>query len=96
MESVAAHAKLHSGIYLGPDFPGLKPEWSFSCSEDKLRRAGNLIKKEIYKSCSCLLTFVSYIVGGESRELQLLKGMCKRNIFPQKALKLSINNKNFW
>lgn len=47
---MAAHAKLHSPGYLGPNFPGLKLESSFSFSEDKLQGADNLIKKEIHKS----------------------------------------------
>lgn len=37
-------------------FLGLKPESSFSFSKDKLQRADNLIKKEIYKSSNPLLT----------------------------------------
>lgn len=61
MENVAVYAKLHSHIYRGPHFPGLKPESSSSFSKQKLQRAENLIKQEIYKSCSPLLTSVNYI-----------------------------------
>lgn len=63
---MAASAKLHSHVYMGPNFPGLKPESSFSFSKDKLQRADSLIKKEIYKSCSPLLASVNYSVRGES------------------------------
>lgn len=43
-ESMAAHAKLHSYVCVGPNFPGLKLESSFSFSDDKLQRADSLIK----------------------------------------------------